>query len=144
MRLIDAIELKNKMSTQIGAIYHKGKMTQKLYDKIIELIDKADVFTFESIIIPKLRQDAKQWYSIKKKEPPANSSVLCYYLYDNGNGAMGENYYYGKGAWSDQGRYVAFWRELPLLPNEIIERFKNKDMYDEEHDSSEGDDNCGI
>lgn len=132
MKLIDAISLKKRISDKLlssdidnGLSY----LRREFVSSVCEIIDQSEVITIEKIILPKFNVDNAEWYNVKEKLPPKHSNVLCYFIYDDGSGAMAENHYHGRGKWLSDGKHVVFWRELPDLPEAV---FNELDEYDPE------------
>ena len=132
MRLIDAISLKKRIGDKLLSAEVDNDLNhlrQEFVSSVCEIIDQSEVITIEKIIVPKLSNDNAVWYDVKEKMPPNHSSVLCYFIYDDGSGAMAENHYHGRGKWLSDGKHVAFWRELPDLPEAV---FDGLDEYEPE------------
>ena len=125
MRLVDANPIKKEIKHIAMLSNPKDSKPviaakKKLADQIIDVIDTAEIITFEKVLLPKMNE-ANLWNNVADVCPPRNCNVLCYFIYNDGAGAMAENRYYGNGQWLSEGKYVAFWRELPELPPGIID-----------------------
>lgn len=136
MRLIDGNDLsKNIISKYFpqGIVLKAHDAAEKCIIEILSIIRLMPIFTFDKIVMPKLKQANDIWHNVKEELPPNRTSVLCYFIYENGHGAMAENHYFGNGKWLSNGNCVAYWRSLPDLPDDVvIEQFDEKTEEDDE------------
>lgn len=141
MKLIDAISLKKRITDKLlrtDADNGLNVLRKEFVSATLEIIDQSEVFTIEKIILPKFNTEKNEWYDVRDKLPAKHSNVLCYFIYDDGSGAMSENHYHGNGRWLADGKHVVFWRELPELPEALFGEF-DEDEYEggEEIDDDE-------
>lgn len=140
VKLIDAISLKKRITDKLlrtDADNGLNVLRKEFVSSALEIIDQSEVFTIEKIILPKIKGEDTEWYDIRDKLPPKHSNVLCYFIYDDGSGAMSENHYHGNGRWLADGKHVVFWRELPELPEALFNEF-DEDEYGGEGETDDG------
>ena len=144
MRLVDA----NSIEKQIVGKYFSKKRNKdimakerKIINDILDLLRSSPVYTFERVVVPFTY--AVNWHHVEDELPPRRTSVLCYFVYDNGCGAIAENQYFGRGKWLSSSDKVAYWTEMPELPEDIMRTIDDDDDEDfefNEDEDGEGDD----
>ena len=141
MRLVDGDSLEKLI---VARFFSKKKTKEisvrekKVVNDILDMLRDSPIYTFERITVPITYY--VNWRSVEDELPPPRTSVLCYLLYESGQGAMAENQYYGNGKWLFASKNVAFWTELPDVPKEILESMVEDDEDDEDEDGDEYED----